>query len=59
MKTAIPLAFEESSTEPASESAARIATAAASSSAGTTVRSGHQPLNAQVIATVARKTTIT
>ena len=59
MKTAIPLALAESSTEPASESAESTATAAASISAGATVRSGHQSLNAHVITVAARKTTIT
>ena len=42
MKTAIPFAVEERKTEPSSESAATITTPAASSSPGTTTRSGHQ-----------------
>ena len=59
MNTAIPLAFADSSTEPARESTESTATAAASISAGATVRSGHQSLNALVITVAARKTTIT
>jgi hypothetical protein len=42
MKTAIPLAVAVRKTDPRSESAATIATPAASSSPGTTMRSGHQ-----------------
>ena len=59
MNTAIPFAVEARNTEPASESAHRIATAPASSSAGASTWSGHQPPSAHVITTAARNTTIT
>ena len=59
MKTAMPFAVEASTTDPASDSAATTATASASSIAGTTTRSGHQPLNAHVSTTVAKKMTTT
>jgi hypothetical protein len=42
MKTAIPLAVAERNTEPSSEIAATMETPTASSSAGSTIRSGHQ-----------------
>ena len=50
MNTAIPLAVDASTIEPASESAAMIATPNASASSGVTRRSGHQPPSAQVSA---------
>jgi hypothetical protein len=59
MKTAIPLAVADRKTEPASDTAAMMATASASPSAGTTMRSGHQPPVMRVITAVARKTAIT
>ena len=59
MNTAIPLAVADRNTEPASDSAAMSATASASPSAGTTMRSGHQSPVIQVITAVARKTAIT
>ena len=43
MKTAMPLAVADRKTEPASDSAAMIATASMSPSVGPTTWSGHQP----------------
>ena len=59
MKTAMPFAVEARKTEPASDSAHRIATAPASPSAGSSTRSGHQPPSAHVITVAIAKTTIT
>ena len=59
MKTAIPFAVEDRTTEPASDSAHRIATAAASSIAGSSTRSGHQPPATQVITAASRNTVTT
>ena len=59
MKTAIPFAVAASTIEPASESAARIATPAASVSSGISVRSGHQPPSASVSTNAPSATTIT
>ncbi len=59
MKTAIPLAVEDRTTEPASDSAHTIATAAASSIAGSSTRSGHQPPATQMITAASRNTVTT
>ena len=59
MKTAIPLAVADRNTEPASDIAARIATANARPSAGTIRLSGHQPPVSHVITVAPRKTATT
>ena len=59
MKTAIPFAVEASTTEPASESAAMIATPRPSAASGASVRSGHQPPSASVSSSEASATPMT
>ena len=59
MKTAIPLAVDDRNTEPPSDSAAMMATASDSPTAGPRMRSGHHPPITHVITVAARKTAAT
>ena len=54
MKTAMPFAVDERTTEPSSESAITITTPPASSMPGQTIRSGHQCPVSPVISIAAK-----